>query len=95
MGGSQGSVTCGQSWRGWRSSVKPQSCMAGPLGSPGSTPQDEHGETQAQRVSGATQEHTGAKEQEIRQRGLGVRSVLPYLTGEEIKHLAPTDQPQL
>ena len=43
---------------------------------------------------GATQEPTGAKEQEIRQWGLGVCSVLPYLTGEGIKRLAPTDQHQ-
>lgn len=74
--------------------MKPQSCTAGPLGSPGSPPQDTHGETQAQGVPGAAQEPTGAKEQEIRQQGLGVRSVLPYLTGEGIKRLAPTDQHQ-
>ena len=74
--------------------MKPQRCTAGPPRSPGSAPQDTHGETQAQRVPGATQEPTGAEEQEIRQRGFGVRAVLPYLTGEGIKHLAPTDQHQ-
>lgn len=74
--------------------MKLQSCTAGPPGSPGSPPQDTHRETQAQGVPGATQEPTGAKEQEIRQRGLGVCSVLPYLTGEGIKRLAPTDQHQ-